>query len=754
MTCLSSGAAVVDDRTVAEVENLDARLPALVALARLASVAAVVEPPLLRRLRMEVGGLARATMSRDAACAPWDAGLEADLWSSRLVHVATPKALTLRPAVLEVLRHQITAAMHETAAARARDIVIDSHSGHSDMLKLEEQIIWATLKGDSQAVDAALDRALATLKTDQERATGVVRWFTQARRRIPQSALRGAGGRRLLAAIALHLDRVIPRELLEADRFPDFVADLAPTTLPETEVGVVLSTGGIRFTSPDDQKAGRISLPDTRPRIVEVTWEDSPSVQRTMLTRADDGDATALPDTSRSVTLRTLSGRRFDVRSAEARHVVVAVFGSINEWRGIDSLASFLTQAVDDPEITVGVVRDPEDLFARPDIMVIGLRRLRGDKWNSFKDNMLRVQARRGGSRTVVPILLRKVESVDGGRSLEVAGELKQLLGDALEITEVSKPGTLAGAVAHLARRVAESPRPLDTLHVDAALSVLQSIALAFHVRGLYGDSSDDSELFGFPVDLDHWDDTISYESAPRTFDFNHVKMLCEWLFAGPVREYLAGGTDPTDVDLDNRPEVREPGWSPAMWGWDSFADYLEWFLRLFRTYAETLRNRLGAHRVQNRYAVPVDALEDVRLAVGTAALPLGEDELTSSSFGSSRSDGDDPKVLYPIERAELPELIEALGKPIVAAVSAEADRRVETAPDITVIADSRGSAVEWLITESRDRHASRGSNLARSRAGASSALDLGQACGRCAPTELHRCWTLTVRRLPRGVLG
>ncbi len=439
MICHSSGAAVVDDRTLAEVDNLEARQPAMVALARLASVAAVVEPPLLRRLRLEVGGLARATLASDAAHQPWDAGLETDLWSSRLAHVATPTALTLRPPVLEVLRHQLSDPKHGPAVDRARAIVADAHSRHSDMFRLEEQIIWATLKGDSQAVDAALDRALATLKTDQERATGVVRWFTQARRRIPPSALRSAGGRRLLTAVAMHLDRVIPRELLEAERFPDFVADLAPTTLPESEVGVVVSTDGIRFTSPDDQKAGRISLPDTRPRIVEVTWRDSRTAVRTTLARADDGDATTLADMTGSVTLRTLSGKRFHVRSAESRHVVVAVFGSINEWRGVDSLASFLTQAVDDPEITVGVVEDPEDLFARPDIMVIGQKRWRGDRWNSFKENMLRVVARRGGSGTVVPILLRSQYSVDGGRSLEVAQELKSALGDALEIAEVDR---------------------------------------------------------------------------------------------------------------------------------------------------------------------------------------------------------------------------------------------------------------------------------------------------------------------------
>src|SRR6185312_10520606 len=147
-----------------------------------------IEPPLLRRLRLEVGGLAQVHTAGDAHNA-WHAGLEADLWFSRLAHVATPNQMTLRPAVLAILRDQLTDPRHHAEARAARAVVEDAHREHSDMIQLEELIIWATLTGHTDDVGAALDRALATLHADAGRATGIVRWFTQARRRIPPEAL-------------------------------------------------------------------------------------------------------------------------------------------------------------------------------------------------------------------------------------------------------------------------------------------------------------------------------------------------------------------------------------------------------------------------------------------------------------------------------------------------------------------------------------------------------------------------------------
>src|SRR5215472_17414193 len=100
MTSPTRAAAVADDEIAAGViARLARRRPDVVALARVASVAAVVEPALLRRLRLEVSGLGPGGGRLDA-------GTEADLWFSRLAHVATARQLTLGPAVAEILRRQ------------------------------------------------------------------------------------------------------------------------------------------------------------------------------------------------------------------------------------------------------------------------------------------------------------------------------------------------------------------------------------------------------------------------------------------------------------------------------------------------------------------------------------------------------------------------------------------------------------------------------------------------------------------------
>lgn len=700
---------MADDRVVAELEQLQARQPAMVALARLASVAAVVEPSLLRRLRQELEAVVRPSLPGDASHQPWDAGLEADLWCSRLAHVATPSQLTLRPAVLEVLRSQLTQPAHRAAAHRARNLVKNLHAGHSDMLQLEEQIIWATVTSDRQAVGDALNRALATLKADEERAVGLVRWFTQARRRIPASALRHPTGQRLLAAVAMHLDRVIPRELLDADHFPDSVGDLASSTLPSKRIGIVLSTHGIRFTSEDEPDAATITVPDTRPLLVEVTWRDIRFREHTTLARAGDGDAAALADLAGPVVLRTLSGDRFAVRSAEARHIVVAVIGlySSPEWSADPaSIANSLTAAVGDPDITVGVVKDPRDLYGRPEIVVLG-RVVDDYSLADFNSHVQRTVTRKRAIGAKAPTFVKAVDV--GSRGEPLVKQLKTKLKDSLEVVDVEGEFAFTEAVAALIRRVAQQPTNLYTLDVNDALTLLNSVALAFHVGAFHRDEQEEQDnnyLFDIPADQPD-------ESNIQRQIYEHTRIMCEYIFERPIREFLEGGADPTREPSTQERSLASPAWSPTGNPWGSFADHLEWLVEQFRRFAALLRDRLGAGEVHNGNAVPAAALEAVRIAVGTAALPTGRDELvsysSSSSSSSSASDEEEERLtVYPVERSELPNLIRALAEPVLAAVTGEQDRRQRiqrprassTAPVVNVDPQPDDDSTLWQIED------------------------------------------------------
>lgn len=653
-----------DDTAAVEVAALAERCPELVALARMSSIAAVVEPPLLRRLRLQLGGLAAAALTVDIAPGAWHAGLEADLWFSRLTHVATPTQMTLRPAVLEVLRHQLGENRNREVAQMARLIVADTHRGHSDMVRLEEEIVWSTVCGEGDAVEAALARVLATLKTDPERAIDVIRWFTQARRRLPASALQRPTGRRLLAALAMHLDRVLPAELLAANQFPDEIADLAPDTLPASNVGVILTANGVRFTGSTDAHAGQIPVPETRPRVVEVSWPDDQGEQNTALVPADEGSATALPGLAGQVVLRTISGRRFGLRSAQTRRIMVAVFGSHPAWKGVGDVGTFLTSKVAERDVEVHVVHEPSDVFVKAEIVVFG-RGINRESFRSFRSGFSRAMARgaAGGAAFLVTEAVASTERVEldwedpGGVNLLARADIF----DEPEITD---------AVVTAIRRVLASPVRVYELNVDPALTMLSSVALAFHVRAFYADDLPDeaaaneaaeNRLFELP----HGDTDDSLERQT----FYHVRALCEWLFDQPVRDYLAGAADPA---LDGARMRNDPGWAPPGQQWASFAAYLDWFVTRLRYFFERMRDQLEPKLIRMR-EVPIDVLEAARLAAGTRPLPLVQGLTVSYSDSGSN---EMPTAPFAVERVELPELLDALAPPVLVAVREEATRR------------------------------------------------------------------------------
>ena len=197
----------------------------VVNLARLASVASIVEPALLRRLRRRL-------------LPELDAGAKADLWFSSLTHVASATAWTMRAEVAALFRAQLAEAWYEQQRTAARAIVVEAQAGHSDMLRLEDTIIWESICGHDEGVERAFSRALATLDTSPEIAGDVVRWFGQAQRRLPPETLASAPAQRLSAVAALHADRIVPDTIVNGSRFPDGLGAAAPSTLPTTDIAV------------------------------------------------------------------------------------------------------------------------------------------------------------------------------------------------------------------------------------------------------------------------------------------------------------------------------------------------------------------------------------------------------------------------------------------------------------------------------------------------------------------------------------
>lgn len=277
--------------------------PKVVDLARLASVAAIVEPALLRRIRQEL-------------LPALDAGAEADLWFSPLTHVATATAWTMRTDVAGWLRAELAQPAYVEIAGEARVIVAEEHAGHSDMLQLEDTIIWHSVLGHDDGVEQAFQRVLATLDAAPEKAPDVMRWFRQAQRRVPPAVLASPPAARLSAMAALHVDQLVPDSVFAADRLPDGVGSGAPANLPTTALSVALTEDGLRFGAPGHD-AAEVILPLTRPLVLEVGWSTSDGPQ-TRVIRAEPGTDVALPGLGDEVLVRTLAGRRFRLRRVAA----------------------------------------------------------------------------------------------------------------------------------------------------------------------------------------------------------------------------------------------------------------------------------------------------------------------------------------------------------------------------------------------------------------------------------------------------
>ncbi|MGH9945327.1 MAG: hypothetical protein ACRD9R_23495, partial [Pyrinomonadaceae bacterium] len=100
------------ERAATLVARVRRSAPEVVELARAVSLAARVEPALLRRARLDL-------------LPHLDAGAEADLWFSPLVEAHDALALTFAPAMSDVLRREL--AENQTLLERAWAVVSEVH---------------------------------------------------------------------------------------------------------------------------------------------------------------------------------------------------------------------------------------------------------------------------------------------------------------------------------------------------------------------------------------------------------------------------------------------------------------------------------------------------------------------------------------------------------------------------------------------------------------------------------------------------
>ena len=231
---------------------LKAASPTLVDLASRASLAARVEPALLRALRLELQPAL-------------DAGVEGDLWFSPLVHTRGVDGITLRADLLEDLRELLK--QDSGRLTKAWAFTDRLHRGISPAVKLEEEIAWLAVTAGADAprlIDESLGRAVVALLRDGRQ--GIAAWAMRALPRMPKVARDTTAAWMLAFGAAKATGKrppvggTPPADLLDLD-----LGRVLPAAR-RVDLGVLRSGRRLLLGNPSGAHARAIEVPDLDPR--------------------------------------------------------------------------------------------------------------------------------------------------------------------------------------------------------------------------------------------------------------------------------------------------------------------------------------------------------------------------------------------------------------------------------------------------------------------------------------------------------
>lgn len=255
--------------------------PELVKIAMLASLAARIEAPLLRRLRLE--------LMPDA-----EPGIEADLWFSDLIYAFDTESCLLRPAIADQLRLRLKASGQlEAVWAIVRDV--NRHA--SPLRKVEETVAYLALRdGDyGEEIVNELRKALKTMKSSQERGVEVARWALYARDRLPSGVkgyaevaqLEGGMDARITVPGRKPMWSDTPLFDYERDGWIRHSAGATPTV----QIGLRLEEMGMAVCDPKSVNPGAVlTIPGSRPKKLQIAVKDRSGRWRYMSMRGREGE--------------------------------------------------------------------------------------------------------------------------------------------------------------------------------------------------------------------------------------------------------------------------------------------------------------------------------------------------------------------------------------------------------------------------------------------------------------------------------
>jgi len=264
----------------------------LVRLAELLSPAALIEPELLRHIRLD--------------CVP-EAPVDVEqlLWFSELIRSRGHQGITFTNAVRAVLRQRLKllAASDPDLVSKAMTIMQTVHGDVSPVLAFEEHIAWYEVFDNTAELRRAADTLLNSLLAGRD---GLDHWLARAWEGLPQTLRDTPAGHNLAQVAAL---RGADIETPEAD---DLDIGSVWHLLPLVPLYLWREGSQLKIGVPASEAAYGIRVPDTRPVVIEISWNEgtiSRSIRQTLLGR--DGDAIHVG--TGKVKLRTLSGALYEL---------------------------------------------------------------------------------------------------------------------------------------------------------------------------------------------------------------------------------------------------------------------------------------------------------------------------------------------------------------------------------------------------------------------------------------------------------
>lgn len=240
------------------VERLAQQSGAAVRLGEVLSLAARIEPWLLRAARL------RLTPELDASA-------EADLWLSPLVESRTPDWIVLAPKAAHELGRRL--AVEPSRLGEARELIVEAHRAMPPTIVLEDELLWlAHGAGEDGLVEInkKLEGALYKLVGDPEANIGIARWFAAAAWRLPPAVAKTESYSLLVFVTSALLGRYVSEPSARNLSDVEALSGMLPPETPKISVWAALTNKGLTLRPDEAEQFRQIDLPRTDPLLLEV----------------------------------------------------------------------------------------------------------------------------------------------------------------------------------------------------------------------------------------------------------------------------------------------------------------------------------------------------------------------------------------------------------------------------------------------------------------------------------------------------